>query len=266
MTNERPLENRGKLTTVKYFCKIRSHLGNPAFRYVVPNYCRKTFQAKRLFLPFCIWTRKLFKEMNVINLYIKAAFSYQIRGMVTPSWKINLPEVNLLILIKATTSDSIYKQMLASILEEHNADNQMYTDGSKSDGGVGASVVFDERIIASFLPHCTSILSAELYALSIAVNNTKRINKNSIILTDSYSPLMALLDMNKEHPTVKYIQYDCYGITEYNKRAVFCWIPSPMGLLGNEMADQAARSASMRPPEYIPVFYRLVSSAVRQNK
>ena len=67
---------------------------------------------------------------------------------------------------------------------------------------------------------------------------------------------MALLDRDNEHPIVKKIQYDCNGITENTKRAVYCWIKSHMGILGNEMVDQAARVASLRPPEYIPVFYR----------
>ena len=130
----------------------------------------------------------------------------------------------------------------------------MYSDGSKSDEGVGASVVFDGRIIASSLPHCTTILSAELYALTIAVDRAKSSNKNSIILTDSYNALLALLDRDNEHPIVKKHQYGSNGITENNKRAVFCWIPSHVGIFGNEMADQATRAASMRPPECIPVF------------
>ena len=163
LTNELPLEYRRKLMPVKYVCKINSHLGNPAFRYAVPNYYGQTFQAKRLISPFCIRARKVFEDRNVANLYIKAAFSHQISGMVTPTLKINLSEI-MAEYPKATTSGSIYKQILASILKEYNADNQMYTDGSKSDGRVGASVVFDWRIIASSLPHCTTILSAELYA------------------------------------------------------------------------------------------------------
>ena len=56
---------------------------------------------------------------------------------------------------------------------------------------------------------------------------------------------MALLDRNNGHPTVKKIQYGYNGITENNKRAVFCWVQSHMGILRDEIADQAARAASV---------------------
>ena len=258
LANELPMHYRRKLMTAKYFCKLRSQLGNPAFKYAVPNYYGQTFEAKRLTPPFSIRARNILKDMEITNLYIKAAFSYQIYSQSTPAWKIDLPEVNLAMVEypKNTTTSGIYRQVLASILEEHSSELQIYTDGSKSEGGVGSAVVCEGRISASSLPSCATILSAELYAITIAVNQAKNSNKDCVILSDSYSALMCLQDRDNENPTVKHIQYECHNLKQRNKRLVFYWIPSHMGIYGNEMADQAAKLASTRPHEYIPVFYK----------
>lgn len=58
-------------------------------------------------------------------------------------------------------------------------------DGLKSDARVGVAVVCDGRGSASYLPLYTTILSAKIYLLSVAVNQVKNYNKKYIIVIDS---------------------------------------------------------------------------------
>ena len=97
----------------------------------------------------------------------------------------------------------------------------VFTDGSKTDQGVGAAAVASE---------------------------------NYVIFTNSLSTLYSLTDSNTNNSISRRIQHKVHGILN-TKRVELCWIPSHTGIVGNEAADQTAKAATARHHEGILLPY-----------
>ena len=63
-----------------------------------------------------------------------------------------------------------------------------------------------------------------------------------IIFTDSLSAMQALDNQETDNPLTTKLLYKLSGICE-NDDVVFCWLPSHIGIRGNEEADKAAKEA-----------------------
>ena len=94
------------------------------------------------------------------------------------------------------------------------------------------------------LPGNASIFTAELQALKMAFNIVKNCDGDHfIIFTDSLSSLQALDSNNCDHPFIQDILKlfnDCLSV---NKKVVLPWLPSHVGIKGNEEADELAKQA-----------------------
>lgn len=118
----------------------------------------------------------------------------------------------------------------------------MYTDGSVIDecNGCGiTSILFDQQY---HLPNNTSIFSAELYAIQRAVETTPK-NINTIF-SDSLS---ALQELKKQYSNNAIVQKIQDKVLKSTKTFKFIWIPSHIGIKGNEQADFLAKDALNKP-------------------
>ena len=124
----------------------------------------------------------------------------------------------------------------------------IFTDGSKSDDGVGAAFVVqgpDGEITRKFrLNTVCSVFQAEMLALSRAlawlVQNPAR---NVTIYSDSQSGLKALSSTSNTNFFVNECRKsldELLGITVVQ----FVWVKAHVGIIGNELADEAAKAAS----------------------
>lgn len=95
------------------------------------------------------------------------------------------------------------------------------------------------------LPKYFSIFSAELYAILKALEH---VNKNKIpkclILSDSLGALQTLNHVYPKNPLEKMVKSELEEAQENSRRITFIWIPSHIGIDGNEAADQCARKVS----------------------
>ena len=131
-------------------------------------------------------------------------------------------------------------------LHSHSPGTSVYTDGSKSVDGVGAAaVVPGQEVIRVRMPAASSIFTAELTAILAALHF---ISFNApgryTIMCDSRSVLDSLQAADLTHHLVLKILVWLLLLEDSSFSILFCWVPSHVGVPGNEMADRAAKDAS----------------------
>lgn len=139
----------------------------------------------------------------------------------------------------------------------HNKYSQhlkIFTDGSKLlNGRVGCAFVIPELKVSKQyrLNDDVSIFTAELFAILMALTyiNDLPVNPHQIVIcTDSLSSIQALLYGSKNRSELLYdIQIIAHQIIATGTPVDLQWVPSHVGLGGNEMADAAAKSATGLP-------------------
>ena len=97
-----------------------------------------------------------------------------------------------------------------------------------------------------------SIYTAELYAVLRALHAIYETDMHSFtVYSDSRSVLHSIASCNDSHPVVCQIHDWLIRLSSRHKTVQFCWVPSHVGILGNEEADQAARSAAAAGADFI---------------
>ena len=128
----------------------------------------------------------------------------------------------------------------------------IYTDGSKEDSKVGCAVISDNHSNMQRIPDDSSIFSAEAKAIDLALDfiSTCDANNKFIIFSDSLSVLKAMNHTSSKNPKILKLLEKCHELLAY-KEIVLCWIPSHIGIQGNEMVDkQAKTSLSLEPTSF----------------
>lgn len=163
-----------------------------------------------------------------------------------PFWKTNKLKIStdLHKLLKSSTPIPAFKaefNQLLSSLPSHTY--IQYTDGSKSNNGAGFAVTDMVSMSKKIrTPQEWSAMTLEAGALreAIRVASCHPSNCHSIF-TDSLSTLEALKSNRVKNPIIREIKD---MILDSVKSISLFWIPSHIGILGNEIADLDAKSAA----------------------
>ena len=126
---------------------------------------------------------------------------------------------------------------------------QIYTDGSKEDSKVGCAVISDNHSNMQRIPDDSSIFTAEAKAIALALDfiTTCDANNKFIIFSDSLSVVKAMNHTSSKNPQIQKLLEKCHELLA-DKEIALCWIPSHIGIQGNEMVDkQAKTSLSLEP-------------------
>ena len=143
---------------------------------------------------------------------------------------------------KATADPIIFKNKFLEVKEKYYTHEEIFTDGSKDGEKVASAAVLDGELYQFRLPNNCSIFSAELKAIDLALNHIEQdAYWRYIIYTDSLSVMQALEGEKTDNPLVS-LQEKLSRLCE-RADIVFCWLPSHIGILGNEEADKAAKDA-----------------------
>lgn len=204
-----------------------------------------------------------------------------------PIW--NIPTNTFCNGFKCDTKDNVAPNHLKLLFthhlhEEHGNTSHIYTDGSKTNNGVACAAHQLNRNIVQILPQQASIFTAELYAI---LNALKIIEQNNhgeyTIFSDSKSAIDAIKQYNNHNPIITKIFEWLINLFARQRVVTLCWVPSHVGVKGNEEADKLANNGAnsgnlpnivaLPYRDYIPQIKQKVQekwqrewSAVQQNK
>ena len=149
-----------------------------------------------------------------------------------------------------------YLQVIHDLVDGDQTTELIYCDGSvdPNTGAAGAAtaVMKGGRIYSEYdtqvrLHDWASSTHAELLALLIALKQVKNRSVNAIILSDSLSALQALSSRSPLYPElINNMRTHLLSIKNKRLSLRFVWIPSHVGIAGNEYADKLAKRASAR--------------------
>ena len=109
-------------------------------------------------------------------------------------------------------------------------------------------MVHRDNIKCVQLPFTASIFRAELYAVLLVIDVVRRSREeNFVIFSDSMSSLQSIYVFNLDSDLIQKFLKDYTILAQNGKNIILCWIPSHVGILGNEKADAAAKSALSLP-------------------
>ena len=173
-----------------------------------------------------------------------------------------------IILYGLKTTNPLVFQWFNDVQDKYFDHQFIYTDDSKDDHKVGCAVFWSLSIINRRLPDQASIYTAESHAIQLALDVVYKSNKNKyVICVDSLSCLQAIEHKDIDHPLVLDVLIKYSALTNKHKTILFCWVPSHVGIRGNEQADEAAKAAlNERPPTWhyhTPILNRYINIFIR---
>ena len=157
---------------------------------------------------------------------------------------------------KSESNPHILKDDFRRLQSRYKNFQQVHTDGSKEDSKVDCAVVSGNHSNMQCVPDDLSILTAEAKAVDLALDFIRTCDTNNkfIIFSDSLSVLKAMNHTSSKNPQIQKLLEKCHELLA-NKEFFLCLIPSHIGILGNEMVDQQAKtSLSLKPISFKILF------------
>ena len=224
---------------INYYIRVKGNADQSVWRNLTYAECELLPYNNRIKKPYICRIKEVLTKYNIAIENIAME-----KMQVSVPWKpmgvdrcIELNNIR-----KADYSKEILKQIVRDHITNHESGTIVYTDGSKTETST-AYAIWDGRVVkAKKIPNICSIYTAELIAIREAVRRTNcREGSCLTICTDSKSAIQGIGKYNNKHPIVSNIIEE---ISHKRNTYRLCWIPSHIGLEGNEAADRAAVAAT----------------------
>ena len=240
--NEPPLALRWEKLSLQYALKLPNNPDNPTCDLVFnPKYADFYTSKPNAITSFGHRIRESFSQICP-NTDSIAPFLFT----PVPPWTIVKPTIDFFLTShkKDLGNPSLFQSLFGQLNDNYQDYKPIYTDGSKVLDRVACAATAHELTAQLRLPGNASIYTAELQALKLALNLVQNlIGLRFIVYTDSLSSLQAINGCNYNHPFI----YDLINLNNQcksmGKSVVFAWIPSHVGIPGNERADRLAKEA-----------------------
>ena len=241
------LEHRRWKLSMNYYLRLSSSPENPAYSCVFhPEFKTKFEQTPSCIKPFGLRILDHLEDAEIDS----SSICTKKKISDTPSWHLQSADVNFDLTRhrKQTTSCVVYKQAFLEMCTHFPNHQKIFTDGSKTDDGVGsAALLFSKTKQKKFslrLRTDASIYTAELQALILALKLAYQSKERSfLILSDSLSALQAIATRSFEHPLLFEFHELHTSLLNDNYNICFAWVPSHVGIRGNELVDNIAKES-----------------------
>ena len=244
--HEPPLSSRRQVLGMRYALKLRQFPTHPTYSYVFSRSLLALFEGRmQRFAPFCLRMQDLFSRSGIP---VREVMRFD--TIASPPWQCVQPQIDtsLCDVKKDEIPESVSRSRAVELLSSYENRKRTYTDGSKTSGGVGCAFVTGRDTRSFSLPANSSVYTSELVAIQKALCFIEVSDEAlHVILTDSLSSLLALRSFYPMHPLIQDILTRFTALNQTGKSVQFCWIPSHVGIAGNELADAAARRAASAP-------------------
>jgi len=240
--NEPSLAFRRNWLAVLYALKIRSNPNNPTYDLIFNPQYTQIFERKTKAIP----TFGIRVEHQLSGMTINLSTIAINRMSKVPPWIVKLPKVIFAMQVnkKSSINPELHKQYFNELLGQYLNFTHIYTDGSKEGPHVAAAMVYKRTSVQCRLPDNSSIFSAEAKAILLALAFIESFHSSKfIIFSDSLSCLQAIHCTKWTNPFIQAILEKCHFLSLAHKEVNFFWLPSHVGISGNERADNAAKSA-----------------------
>jgi RNase H len=161
-----------------------------------------------------------------------------------PPWSPDLNEdIDLsLTVFRKDEGTTKFQQEFKKLLEEtYSGWEVYYTDGSKRDEKTSFAVWREpNEIHRARLPDRSLVFTAELRAVSGAMDKSTNTQQLQLIVTDSLSVLTAL---GNSHNRIMEIANLARKLRRRQHKTKLLWVPGHNGITGNERADHEAETA-----------------------
>ena len=204
-SGEMSLADRRDQLCIQQYTRQHRLPDSPSTQTTLDNNHAENFIDSQHSKPFGIHTRDIMRKLNFSSSpIIPATPSYE------PPWK--LPEHLICSHQVIKRKDSYPPDVTKALVIQHQTNchghsTHMYTDGSKSELGVGFGIYSEQLSVSHKLPITSSIYTAELYAIFESLNIfNQSIENRFTIFSDSLSCLQGIQQLNSNHPIVSDIQ------------------------------------------------------------
>ena len=242
--NEPSLYNRRLKLSMQYALKLKSNPSNPSYVTVFEPQYKILFENKPNMIPFI--GIRISSGLENMNLDLDKIADFKISDV--PPLTFSQPRVlfSLHNDKESQTGHIVFRTKFHELLSYFPNYETIFTDGSKDGDTAGSACVTPSDTYKCQLPDNASIFSEEIKAIDLALDHIEQSrSSDSIIFSDSLSVLQSLHNRHIENPLLVDVLLKHNELTELN-RIVFRWLPSHVGIKGNEKADIAAKSAFFR--------------------
>ena len=233
---------------------LAENSSNPAHEVTFPPKYTDLYESKPYFIKsFGVRILPLVESANINPKNIDINFTPNI-----PAWCMNKPKIlfDLHSSKKSETSPIIMKSSFNELKSNYTNCTLIYTDGSKDDMRVGCAAISDNYLENMRIPDGSSIFTAEAKAIDLALDFIANceISNNFIIFSDSLSVLKSLDHTSSKNPQIQKLLKKQHELSIYNE-IIYCWIPSHIGIPGNENVDLKAKESLNLHPTNIPIHF-----------
>ena len=170
-SHEAPLLLRRQLLGMRYALKLRQFPEHPAYPYVFSQGFLSLFEGTtHSSTPFCLRIQDLFARSDLPPRGVR-----RLDTMTSPPWKSVCPEIDISLsdVKKAELSPTESNARALEHLSAYQGWTLTFTDGSKTEEGVGCAFVSGRNTRSFSLPKHATVFSSELIAIAKALFSLK---------------------------------------------------------------------------------------------